>query len=161
MAFSWVLLSRFKFQALWPRTGGKSNQLVFPDRFSFTFLQRFSLNICRGYPCVLAVSVLVVIVGFPVFGPPRENVYYISSMLFWKCLINNLYTISVTLFFVTICHHPPPPPAATAHHHLPPPPPTTTTYHHGPPPPMINISQKGRLVNKNNILNQISNSLSM
>ena len=36
----------------------------------------FSLNICCGSPFLLAVTVLVVIVGFPLFGPPRENGRY-------------------------------------------------------------------------------------
>ena len=34
-----------------------------------------SLNICWGPPFLLAVTALVVIVGFPLFGPPRENDY--------------------------------------------------------------------------------------
>jgi len=41
--------------------------------FHFSKTKNFSHNICWGSPFLLAMIVLVVIVGFPLFGPHRQN----------------------------------------------------------------------------------------
>ena len=65
------------------------------------------------------MTVLVVIVGFPLFGPPGKTAVVVEVFLNDKT--NNNQTMAEENL----------PPPTTTYHHLPPP---TTTYHHIPSP---------------------------
>ena len=49
------------------------NGSVFPQDDSYYTTILFPSTLCCGAPFLLAVTVLAVIVEFPLFGPPREN----------------------------------------------------------------------------------------